>query len=46
MSVAFLALGVWLVASVLIGLLLGKACGLDQLSRPGDDLPVRESTGR
>ena len=33
MLVALFALGVWLVAAVPIGLLLGKACGLNELVR-------------
>ena len=44
MSVALFALGVWLVASLPIGLLLGRACGLNELSRDEGELPVGSST--
>ena len=42
MSVVFFALGLWLVASVPIGLLLGWACGLNKLSRDAE-VPLGEA---
>ena len=42
MGVGIFALGVWVLASVPLGLLLGWACGLNKLSPRGGD--VRSAT--
>jgi hypothetical protein len=39
MSVAFYVLGLWLVAALALGRLLGWACGLNKLSEDGHEWP-------
>jgi hypothetical protein len=46
MSVAFYALGVWILASVPLGLLLGWACGLNKLSPDAGEWPLGDALGR
>ena len=40
MSVVLFVLGAWVLVSVPMGLLLGWACGLNQLSSDGGEVPI------
>jgi hypothetical protein len=46
MAVGIFALGVWVLASVPLGLLLGWACGLNKLSPRGGDVPLGDALVR
>ena len=46
MSVVLFVLGAWVLVSVPMGLLLGWACGLNQLSSDGGAVPIAHSAER
>ena len=46
MAVGIFAVGVWVLASVPLGLLLGWACGLNKLSPRGGDVPLADTLAR
>ena len=46
MGVGIFALGVWVLASVPLGLLLGWACGLNRLPPHGGDVPLGDTLVR